>query len=152
MKNSRQYCKYNDVIPGIYKITCLINDKFYIGQSMNVYSRIRSHFGHPTNLELKEDMEKYGKDNFKWELIQTFKVSDYNNYNNVKRILKERETFYIRETNALTKGYNRTDNFYHKGINEIDKLLEIKSHFSYMFPMTPKEFLIYKLKNKTDLN
>lgn len=61
---------------GIYRITNLINNKFYIGQSKDVNYRIKQHTfeaNDPNNLAynspLHQDIRKYGWDNFSAELL-----------------------------------------------------------------------------------
>ena len=58
----------------IYKITNLINKKFYIGSSTNLYKRYYTHVNHmKTNkkscVKLNRAAQKYGFDNFKFEII-----------------------------------------------------------------------------------
>jgi group I intron endonuclease len=61
--------------PGLYKITCLKNQKFYIGQSCNVLSRLGRHTDSLENdrhdcIELQKDFNKYGKSYFKFEVLK----------------------------------------------------------------------------------
>lgn len=62
------------MISGIYKITSLVNSKIYIGSAVNFKSRKSSHFNclknfsHP-NKYLQASYDKYGKENFKFEII-----------------------------------------------------------------------------------
>lgn len=61
---------------GVYKITNLINGKFYIGSSVNIYQR---YFGHYSRLNrnihhciiLQNSYNKHGKNNFKFEVLAT---------------------------------------------------------------------------------
>lgn len=54
----------------IYKITNLVNNKKYIGQTWNYEKRMKEHFnGHGYAKLLKLAIEKHGKDNFKTEII-----------------------------------------------------------------------------------
>ena len=58
--------------PGLYKITCLKNNKIYIGQSSNVLSRLGRHSDNLENnrhdcIELQKDFNKFGKKFFKFE-------------------------------------------------------------------------------------
>ena len=65
-----------NVKSGIYKITNLINGKFYIGSSTNLYKRFHSHKSklinniHP-NLKLQSSFNKHGISNFKFEILAT---------------------------------------------------------------------------------
>lgn len=76
-----EYKIFNKV-PGIYKIINLINGKFYIGSTKNLYKRSREHYSklksgkHP-NIKLLNSIKKYGIENFKFEAIEiNCKVED----------------------------------------------------------------------------
>ena len=76
---------------GIYKITNVANGKFYIGSAVNIKNRFSTHIselnsGTHDNRHLQRAWRKYGKDNFKFEIIEN--VED-------KQLLLEREQFYI---------------------------------------------------------
>ena len=60
---------------GIYKITNLVNGKFYIGSSRNLYKRIRGHKNdligdRHGNILLQSSWNKYGKENFSFEILE----------------------------------------------------------------------------------
>lgn len=63
-------------ICGVYKIVCLVNNKAYIGQTINNFGDRRdSHFAklrgnYHDNAELQSDWNKYGEENFKFEIIE----------------------------------------------------------------------------------
>ena len=85
----------------VYKITNLINKKCYIGQSKNYKSRIKGHIyqlnkNKHDNPHLQYAWNKYGADNFKFELID--KGENYN----------ELEKHYIQKYNSdnANYGYN----------------------------------------------
>ena len=83
----------------IYKITCLVNNKVYIGQSINPHRRFISHisrsFANYDGSPLHDAINKYGKENFIMEVLEYT-----NNYN-------EREKELILEYNSLVpNGYN----------------------------------------------
>lgn len=80
----------NNILKGIYKITCVINNKVYIGQTKNLKNRKMNHIyklNHNihSNRYLQEDYNKYGLSNFKFELVEECKTED----------LLERETYWI---------------------------------------------------------
>ena len=98
-------------ICGIYKITNIVNGKFYIGSSNNIKNRWSQHEnaldeGTHGNAYLQNAWNKYGgKKNFKFEIIEecapevqfereqyylnTLKPFDDNGYNIVRQISKE---------------------------------------------------------------
>lgn len=91
----------------IYKITNIINNKLYIGQTNNLNRRKREHFNlSPSIVEedekikiLYKAMIKYGPENFIFEKIEDL-CEDYN----------EKEKFWIKELNTLApNGYNMTE-------------------------------------------
>lgn len=61
---------------GVYKITCLENGMIYIGSSKNIGARMSSHrynlkkHSHH-NYYLQEDYNLYGKNSFKFEILET---------------------------------------------------------------------------------
>lgn len=76
---------------GIYVIQNLVNDKMYIGSSINTRKRKNRHFselkrGVHKNRKLQSSYNKYGKDNFSFRQLET--VED-------KSSLIEREQYYI---------------------------------------------------------
>jgi group I intron endonuclease len=66
--------KDNKYKSGIYQITNLVNNKFYIGSSTNLYKRFHGHKSklinknHP-NIKLQNSINKYGINNFKFEVL-----------------------------------------------------------------------------------
>lgn len=68
-------------LAGIYKITCIKNGKFYIGSSVNLKNRLDIHKrelekGRHYNNKLQNSYNKYGKDNFIFEIIDIFDSAD----------------------------------------------------------------------------
>jgi len=64
---------------GIYKITNAINGKIYIGSSSNLYNRKHHHFSKlkhnkHSNQHLQNSYNKYGKENFKFDIIKRCKI------------------------------------------------------------------------------
>lgn len=65
----------NKKISGIYKITNLINNKFYIGSAVSLLNRYHTHKNSfvknkHKNQHLQNSINKYGIDNFKFEVIE----------------------------------------------------------------------------------
>ena len=94
---------------GVYCITCIVNNKKYIGCSKNIYSRINNHKYNLEKQSLKQenqyfidDFKKYGYEKFNYEVLE------YTSEN-----LKDKEFYYINlyDTINREKGYNlRRDN------------------------------------------
>ncbi len=100
--NKEWYDLYNNKC-GVYKITCMVNNKIYIGSSKNIYQRWKDHNNdlinkRHINSHLQKDWNKYGKDNFKFEIVEFCNEEDVRN----------REQFYIDSTNCCDRniGYN----------------------------------------------
>ena len=89
---------------GIYKITNNINNKVYIGQSINIEKRIKQHFWKAKcekdisfNSILHKAIRKYGAENFSWEVLQECSIEE----------IDELEQKYIKEYNSISpNGYN----------------------------------------------
>ena len=84
----------------VYKITNLINGKIYVGQTTeSLKKRFSRHTGYQLNYQdkLHRSIKKYGKENFKIELIEEVEN---------QQILNEREQFWITELNSIETGYN----------------------------------------------
>jgi predicted GIY-YIG superfamily endonuclease len=63
----------------VYIITNLVNNKKYIGRSINAISRITEHIRSTSSKELKQDLIKYGLINF------MVKVKEVDNYKQVEK-------------------------------------------------------------------
>ena len=98
------------ILIGIYKITNLINNKVYIGQTINYERRIDEHIRHYSNSNyhdfdslLYKAIRKYGIDNFSFEMIEECATNE----------LDDKEIKWIKEYNAYcnwpqSNGYNMT--------------------------------------------
>ena len=71
---------------GIYKIENLLSHKIYIGQSINIEKRWKEHCQPSSNSLIAKDIQKYGKDNFSFIILEECLIDKLN----------EREDFYIR--------------------------------------------------------
>lgn len=85
----------------IYKITCLINQKVYIGQtSETIEKRFARHMGYQkdeSDTKFYRAIRKYGKDNFKIEAIDFAETQEE---------LDEKEVYYINLYDSVENGYN----------------------------------------------
>ena len=87
---------------GIYKIQNLVNNKIYIGQSINIDRRFREHCNR-CEQQIDHAIQKYGVDNFTFEVIEEC----------LPEQLNDREDYWIKEFNSLIpNGYNMN---YYKG-------------------------------------
>ena len=89
---------------GIYKITNLITDECYIGQSVDIYKRWNDHckcglgIDTPPGNKLYKAMQEYGLENFTFELLEECSNSE----------LDEKEAYFIKFYQADTYGFNGT--------------------------------------------
>ena len=91
---------------GIYKIENSINGKVYIGQSTNIFYRLRNHISETFNPNsrsydspIHRAIRKYGIENFTFEIID-FCLN--------KEELDEEETYWIQKYDSYINGYNAT--------------------------------------------
>lgn len=97
-----------NTVCGIYKITNQVNDKCYIGQSVDVARRWKDHakcglgIDTPVGNKLYKEMQEIGIWNFSWELLEACPQKDLN----------EKEKFYIELYQSKNYGYNTL-----KGVN-----------------------------------
>lgn len=102
----------------IYKTTNLVNGKFYIGQD----SKNNPNYLGSGDL-IKKAINKYGKDNFKKEILE---------YCESKEELNQQEIYWINELSGITYGYNILeggqggDNFKnHPNLDEIKEKMSL---------------------------
>lgn len=99
----------NERIIYLYRIICLINNKIYIGQTVDPTSRWRGHRRDSATpkVPIQFAIKKHGAHNFEFEIIATCKGQDNAN---------EAETELVKQYNSFVsggKGYNAT----HGGMN-----------------------------------
>ena len=92
-------------ICGVYKITNTLTKKYYIGSAVDLNNRFKCHKqllknNKHYNSHLQSSYNKYGKENFIYEIIET---------NDNKENIIEREQYWIDflEANNTKKGYNK---------------------------------------------
>lgn len=78
-------------LSGVYKITCTVNNKIYVGSAKNLYSRFSRHRSNLNtnkhhNVFLQRAVNKYGKDVFEIEILEFIENPEY---------LLQREQYYI---------------------------------------------------------
>ena len=87
----------------IYKVTCLITNKIYIGQTTTYLGnrkglhKHRALYQNDYKNHFHNAIRKYGWENFQWEIIdyaQTFEE------------LNEKEKYWIKYYNSIEQGYN----------------------------------------------
>lgn len=88
---------------GVYKITNTINDKSYIGISVDIERRWKDHklpynWNRESNKLLYRAFSKYDIQNFTFEVLEECKISE----------LSEKEKYYIEKYDTLKNGYNAT--------------------------------------------
>lgn len=94
--------------PGIYLIKNIINDKCYVGQSINIYNRIKAHIynytcAHFKTKHLYAAINKYGLENFEFTVLEIVEINC-----NTARNLNKLEVSYIKKYNSFISGYNET--------------------------------------------
>ena len=83
----------------IYKITNVITNKIYIGQTIRPYIiRWKEYFQESKKSAISSDLKIYGKENFKFEVLEEIENS----------FLNEREKYWISYYNSYYDGYNQT--------------------------------------------
>lgn len=85
---------------GIYKITNKINGKCYIGQSIDIETRLKQHqkkIGSEEN-PMYVDFKTYGLENFSFEVLQECD----------RQYLNDREAYWSEYYNSFNEGYNLT--------------------------------------------
>lgn len=95
---------------GIYRIYNKVTGKSYVGQSANVYNRIRRHMRYlkqqhaSENKQMKRDYRLY-PEGFRAEILELCPVVGMTNYD-IYNWLKTNEQFYIEKYDSKRTGYN----------------------------------------------
>lgn len=95
-------------IAGIYLFRNKINGKCYVGQAIKIRKRFLQHMGkfrenHP--YPLYAALNKYGLENFEFEVLETFENLDQDD---LSKMLNEREIYWIAQYKSYENGYNQT--------------------------------------------
>lgn len=96
--------------PGIYYFRNHVNNKYYVGQAVNLRNRFKSHISNfkasRYDTPLYRAMKKYGIDNFEYQIIKT--VEEAGQEEDLKILLDKWEIQYIEKYNSYHNGYNQT--------------------------------------------
>ena len=95
----------------IYKLTNKANGKMYIGQTINLKARLRSHknaafneYSSNHHLRISKAIAEFGIDAFECEVI--WKSDVYDSKAELKEVLNKKEIEYIAQYNSTITGYN----------------------------------------------
>lgn len=133
----------DEVISGIYKITCIPTQKIYIGQSRNIYKRWYQHIytlnaKQHRNSYLQRAWNKYGQDNFNFEVIDKCYVSE----------LDDKEKYYIEKFNSMDRkyGFNLDSGGQHPKLSNetVEKLKRVSSRPVVQFDVYGNEITKYQ--------
>ena len=97
---------------GVYQVQNLVSGKIFIGSNLNLQARINRHkFALKLNSDdikaLQEDYNKYGEENFSFEILDELKPKDDPDYN-YKEDIKVLEQLWIEKLQPFDeKGYNK---------------------------------------------
>ena len=84
---------------GIYKITNIINNKFYIGSTRRLTARKAEHKyrlkNYKGNSAIRSAVLKYGEENFKFEVIEEVNTNTFADIKTIDKFLSTREQFYV---------------------------------------------------------
>lgn len=116
---------------GIYKIENTVNGKVYIGKSINIEQRWNEHVtmlnkDRHHSIKLQRAWNKYGKDNFKFTVIEECNREDLN----------IKESKFINEFDSIKNGYNMIDNHEGIGITEDELQIITKESFEKVLNLT----------------
>ncbi len=117
---------------GIYKITNKINNKAYIGQSVDIqrrWTQHKSNIGKNTN-PMYLDFKKYGLDNFSFEILEECSIEQLDNL----------EIYWISKYNTFYDGYNLTEGGKFQGQSSFMTLLFDEWNYKNI---TSKQWQVY---------
>jgi group I intron endonuclease len=132
---------------GVYRIKNIITDDFYIGQSVDLKRRKRRHFfefrsNKHHNLHMQRAFNKYGEDNFKFEILlycEPFELTWYEQ--GLVNRLNPSYNIFIECINTfkgigLTEEHKRKISETHKGIKHTEETKKKISDFKKGIPST----------------
>ena len=104
-------------ISGVYKITCIANNKFYIGSAISLRKRLKEHrnlllLGKCHCSYLQNCFNKYGKDSLEVEFLQIFdKLIEFKSTDYKEKLIKAEEYYISSLHPALNSQMNPYSNF-----------------------------------------
>lgn len=109
---------------GIYCIKNKVNNKIYIGESLDIESRWESHIKNLNNnkhhsYKLQKEWNEYGGDNFEFKSVEV-KLVEESPKSSKKSVLYALEYYYMCRYNSLQEGYN-VENTFLKIVNGINR-------------------------------
>lgn len=169
MKNKKTFypVEWRKKISGIYQIKNKINNKIYVGSSINIYRRWKEHIRYLNdnthhNIHLLRAWKKYGKENFEFSIIEELLPMQ----NESKKVFTERiiekEQYYIDKFNCSNSyiGYNISgtasggdaqkitfDNF-----DEKEKIFTKEQFIYLVFLLITTDYTLKKIAQITQLN
>lgn len=91
----------------IYKITNKKTNMFYVGKTQNNFAyRWYQHFYCSEARALNNAIEKYELSDWLFEVIEIVRVNPALDFTSKKKIISDREKFWIKKLDAINKGYN----------------------------------------------
>ena len=110
----RQY-KERQKSAGIFQVKNTVTGKVLLGSSLNLEGPLNGHkfmlnIGSHRNKELQNDWNKYGKDNFIFEILETVKVKKDPNFDINDELTLLEEIWLERLQPFGEKGYNLNSN------------------------------------------
>lgn len=108
---------------GIYKITNIVTNKCYIGQSIDMEKRWKSHISMLNrnkhhSIKLQSSWNKHGEKSFIFDIVEECEITELNNH----------EKFYIEKYYAKDSGYNMDGDYeFYKILNKTENTFDLEN-------------------------
>jgi group I intron endonuclease len=162
---------------GIYKITNIVNNKFYIGSSKKLNKRLIDHFSRlrnnsHKNKHLQDSFNKYGEVNFQINILAEFEnltaeellekeqeyldsINDwrncYNQTRDTKYFGKIKPEEYVRKENKINQTLGENNPFYGKTHSEVTRKLISDANFKSGSNLTKKKDGTFEVRVKSSI-